>query len=159
MESPDRWLYEYATIRYVPRIDREEFVNIGLLMLCKRRKWMKGRVEINEDRVKALFPDADIKKLQCQCSLFERNDVPGKDLPIEEKYRWLTAVKSAVLQTSPSHPGLVPMPDKENPASIYSDNDAGDMIEIYNKTDEDSVEAEILLEKEFDRLFSELVSV
>lgn len=107
MAAPDDRLYEYAMIRFVPRIDREEFVNIGLVMMNKRRKWMKGLVILDDDRLLALYPDVDLECLRLQSALFEKKDVPSSDLPVEEKYRWLTAVKSACLQVSPSHPGIL----------------------------------------------------
>ena len=133
MMAPDATIYEYAVIRYVPKIDREEFVNIGLLMLSKRNKWMKSMVILDEDRIRALFPGADIDCLKRQSRLFELKDVPGKDLPVEEKYRWLSAVKSACLQVSPSHPGL--LADSDDAALNISDR----------------------LEEEFERLFNSLV--
>lgn len=105
-EAPDANLYEYAVIRYVPRVEREEFVNIGLIMMCKRRRWLKSEVEIDERRVTALCPGADIELLKYQAGLFTCLDVPSPGLPVEETYRWLTAAKSAILQTSASHPGL-----------------------------------------------------
>ena len=108
MAAPDDLLYEYAVIRYVPRVDREEFVNIGLIMMNKRHKWMKALVIIDEERIKAFYPKADLECLKKQSSLFEMKNVPSSELPVEEKYRWLTAVKSACLQVSPSHPGLLP---------------------------------------------------
>lgn len=115
-EAPDLNLYEYAVVRFVPRVDREEFINIGLIMLCKRRKWMKSLVLFDEERLKALFPATDIECLRNQCRLFEISDLPFRDIPIEEKYRWLSAVKSACVQVSPSHPGLLSesvSPDEE----------------------------------------------
>lgn len=110
MSVPDNLLYEYAIIRYVPRVDREEFVNIGLIMMSKRNKWLKSMVLLDEERILALFPNADIECLRIQSSLFEIPDVPSKDIPVEEKYRWLTAVKSACLQVSPSHPAILQSP-------------------------------------------------
>ncbi|MCH5229201.1 MAG: DUF3037 domain-containing protein [Muribaculaceae bacterium] len=136
MEIADRFLYEYAVLRYVPRIEREEFVNIGLIMMNKRCKWLKGKVYLDETKLKAFNPDYDIDALEKQCGLFERTDVPKDDLPIEEKYRWLTAMKSAVLQTSPSHPGLL-----IEEGDSYLDCEA----------------IKALMEKEFSRLFKELV--
>ena len=120
MEAPDNLLYEYAVIRYVPRVDREEFLNIGLIMMNKRNKWMKALVILDEPRIKALYPGADIDCLRTQSSLFEKQNVPAPEIPVEEKYRWLTAVKSACLQVSPSHPGLLPVADKctENVADL-----------------------------------------
>lgn len=132
--NPDDFLYEYAVVRYVPRVDREEFVNIGLIMMCKRRRWLKGYIELNETRLKAFDSRVNFEALRNQASVFMRDDVPSPSLPVEERYRWLAAVKSAVLQVSPSHPGLIPT--------------AGELSR------QEAVE---MLEKEFDRLFDELV--
>lgn len=104
--APDANLYEYAVVRYVPRVEREEFVNIGLIMMCKRRRWLKCEILINESRIHSLCPSADISTLRRQVALFCRADVPAPGLPVEETYRWLTAAKSAILQTSASHPGI-----------------------------------------------------
>lgn len=104
---PDEFLYEYAVVRYVPRVDREEFINIGLLMLCKRRRWLKGEIRLNKERILAFDPLTDLNVLSRQSSVFIRQDVPSPDVPVEEKYRWLSAVKSSILQVSPSHPGFV----------------------------------------------------
>ena len=136
MEAPDKWLYEYAVIRYVPRIDRGEFINIGLLMMNKRLKWLKGKVMIDQNRIIAFHPSVDLESLRHQTSLFERNDVPSPELPTEEKYRWLTAEKSAMLQVSPSHPGFL----SKDFVSVNKDNSAVE-----------------LMEEEFQRLFSTLV--
>lgn len=135
MAAPDDLLYEFAIIRYVPRIDREEFMNIGLIMMNKRKKWLKALVIVDEERLKAFYPKADIECIKNQSRLFERKDVPDPELPVEEKYRWLTAAKSACLQVSPSHPGLVVM---EN----YKDQNVGS-----------------IMDEEFDRLFSSLVMI
>ena len=106
MGIPDERLYEYAVVRYVPRVDREEFINIGLIMMCKRRKWLRGEIKLNADRIMAFDPGCSLAILQTQASLFMRDDVPSADLPVEERYRWLAAVKSAVLQVSSSHAGM-----------------------------------------------------
>ncbi|MBD5237103.1 MAG: DUF3037 domain-containing protein [Bacteroidales bacterium] len=105
-DAPDANLYEYAVIQYVPRVERGEFINIGLIMMCKRRKWIHAHIMIDEKRVLALAPHADMALLRRQSQLFLYRDVPERDLPVEETYRWLTAAKSAILKTSPSHPGI-----------------------------------------------------
>ena len=136
MAIPDNHLYEYAIVRYVPRVDRGEFINIGLIMMCKRLKWLRGEIYLNEERICALDPRTNIEMLSSQASIFKRDNVPSKDIPIEERYRWLTAVKSAVLQVSPSHPGvLVP----EN----ISQSGKDELIKN--------------LDREFDRLFRDLI--
>ena len=133
MIPEDFFLYEYAVIRYVPRVDREEFINIGLVMMCKRQKWLKGEIYINEQKIKAIDPFVNISKIEKQTVYFTRQDVPSSDIPVEEKYRWLTSIKSAVLQTSQSHPGCI--------------NVAGGPDKLPQK----------ILEQEFSRLFHNLV--
>ena len=110
-------LYEYAVIRYVPRVEREEFVNVGLLMMCKRRRWLRVAVHVDEERLRSLFPDVDCALLRRQLASFERiaagNTSVAEDgccspiaaLDAHERFRWLTAVRSASLQTSRPHPG------------------------------------------------------
>lgn len=134
--APDEFLYEYAVVRYVPRVDREEFINIGLIMMCKRRKWLKGEILLEENRIKTFDPPVNLDQLTRQASLFMRSDVPAADIPVEERYRWLAAVKSSVLQVSPSHPGII------KPADTAS---------------EDGLSPRERLEGEFKRLFKALV--
>lgn len=136
MEAPDKWLYEYCLIRYMPRPERGEFLNVGLLMMCKRQKWIKGKILLDAEKIKSFHKTADIESLEKQTSLFERSDVPQRDLPVEEKYRWLSAEKSACIRTSPSHPAL-----------IVTNNETSDSIS----------RNELLLEEEFYRLFDSLV--
>ena len=113
MAIPDEFLYEYAVVRYVPRVDRGECVNIGLIMMCKRRRWLRGEISLDEERIRAFDPRVDMEMLFSQASVFMRDDVPAAGIPVEERYRWLSAVKSAVLQVSPSHPGLIVMAEGE----------------------------------------------
>ncbi len=129
----DGLLYEYAVIRYVPSVEREEFINVGLLMMSKRNRWLRGRVHVDEQRLRAFSVAADVEALRRQLTLFECRDVPFRDIPVEEAYRWLAAVKSAVIQTSASHPGV-----------LCHNAAAGD-------------ERRRLLDAEFDRLFHLLV--
>ncbi len=108
----DNLLYEYAVIRYVPRVEREEFINVGLLMMCKRRRWLRCTIYLDSERLKAFDPRVNIERLRHQLQLFERPGVPFSDSPVEERYRWLVAAKSACLQTSPSHPGIAYLPSE-----------------------------------------------
>lgn len=107
MGVPDERLYEYALVRYMPRPERGEFINIGLLMMCKRKKWIKTEIYLPEEKIRMLAPDVNMDVLKHQAALFLRADVPEAHLPVEEKYRWLSAVKSAAIRVSPSHPGLI----------------------------------------------------
>ncbi len=105
-------LYEYAVIRYVPRIERAEFINVGLAMMCKRRRWLRLALHVDPVRLAAFAGHIDTDTLHRQLSAFERvaagnHDAgPIAEYPVEERFRWLTAEKSACLQSSRPHPGL-----------------------------------------------------
>ena len=105
-------LYEYAVIRYVPHIEREEFINVGLVMLCKRKKWLRVRLYIIQVKLDAFMCGDNRAVLEKQLQLFsaigEGNPAFGKlaTMEPEERFRWLTAVKSSCIQTSRPHPGL-----------------------------------------------------
>lgn len=110
--GPERHLFEYSVVRFLPRVEREEFINIGLVMMCKRRRWIRARISIDESRLKAFCPDADIDALRGQLDAFCRvaDGCSGAigELDPHERFRWLTAVRSACLATSRPHPGLTP---------------------------------------------------
>lgn len=107
----EKHLYEYAVMRYLPRVEREEFINIGLVMMSKRRRWIKARVSIDERRFNGFDNELTLEELQRQCDGFVRiaagdsHSGPIAELLPEERFRWLTAVKSSCLQTSRPHPG------------------------------------------------------
>lgn len=104
-------IYEYAVIRYVPDVEREEFVNIGLLMMCKRDRWMNCYINLRKECLHAMMPDCDLEQLAEHLKQFEALSRGDKcygvlaQMPVEERFRWLTAIKSATLQTSRPHPG------------------------------------------------------
>lgn len=108
----DRHLYEYAVIRVVPRVEREEFVNAGVVLFCKRQKFVIMLFEVNEQKIKALHPNIDIEQLQANLESFKQiahgNKNAGRIALLEpdERFRWLTAVRSSVIQTSRPHPGF-----------------------------------------------------
>lgn len=109
--ADDLNLYEYAVIRYVPRVEREEFINVGLVMMCKRRRWL--RIEVKPDPRKLSVYDCahTIEEIERQLEAFVKVGRGEQDgglmaaLPVEERFRWLTAVKSSCLSTSRPHPG------------------------------------------------------
>lgn len=104
--------YEYAVLRYVPRVEREEFINVGLAMMCKRRRWIKVCILLPEEKLKAMCPETDHESLARQLQAFvdiaegRRGAGPVAQYPVEERFRWISAVKSSVIQTSRPHPGL-----------------------------------------------------
>lgn len=119
-------LYEYAIIRFVPRVEREEFINIGLVMMCKRLKWVRLAYELDERRL-AVFGDlpclSDLEKQLKSMQLIAAGAEEGGEMGCmvaEERFRWLTATRSACLQTSRPHPGLCSDLDKTF-AHIYAD--------------------------------------
>ena len=102
-------LYEFAVLRYVPRVEREEFVNIGLIMMCKRQRWIRVEWHLDPDRLKAFKGAAEIADIERQLQTFSLaaagSNAEMHEWPTEDRFRWLTAEKSACLATSRPHPG------------------------------------------------------
>ncbi len=107
--KPEKHLYEYAVIRFVPRVEREEFINVGLIMMCKRKRWIKVRIDEKMDRANCFSHEIDRETLLSQLKSFSEiaagNSSPIGLLETHERFRWLTAVRSASVQTSRPHPG------------------------------------------------------
>ena len=108
----DKHLYEYAVIRIVPKIEREEFINVGLIMFCKRPKFIKARYHVDEEKLRLFTSDIDKESLCTNLHVFDKICSGAKDggpiasLDIPERFRWLTAIRSASIQTSRPHPGF-----------------------------------------------------
>lgn len=108
----ERHLFEYAVIRVVPRVEREEFLNVGVILYCSRQKFLRVLFKIDEERLRVFSADLDIQELQAYLLSFEKISKGGREggpigqFPIADRFRWLTAVRSTVVQTSPVHPGL-----------------------------------------------------
>ena len=111
-------LFEYAVIRVVPKVEREEFVNAGVVLLCNKQKFLQAHIKLNEARLAALCPDFDRKLLTEHIHSFETICAGGPSsgiigqLPLSERFRWLTAARSTMVQTSPVHPGLCTDPQQ-----------------------------------------------
>lgn len=111
----EKHLYEYAIIRLVPKIEREEFINIGLILFSKHARYINLKYEINERKIKCLFniiEELDIENINSILTAFE-NICKGKnnggkigEFDIPERFRWLTAMRSTIIQTSRPHPGI-----------------------------------------------------
>ena len=104
-------LFEYAVLRVVPRVEREEFLNVGVIVYCRSLGFLQTRFEVPEARLRAFAPDLDQDEITTRLRAFERicggratGGTIGQ-LPIAERFRWLTATRSTVVQTSPVHPG------------------------------------------------------
>jgi len=105
-------LFEYAVIRVVPRVEREEFLNIGVMLYCARLKFLQARYLLDQDRLTAFSKEIDLAELKDHVCAFERICIGDKDagpigkLDMASRFRWLTAARSTVLQTSKVHPGF-----------------------------------------------------
>ncbi len=108
----ERHLYEYAIIRVVPKVEREEFVNAGVILFCKRERFIKVIYKINEQKLRLFSDELDFEQLEKNLSAFQKISEGKKDggpiaqFDIPSRFRWLTAVRSSVIQTSRPHPGL-----------------------------------------------------
>ena len=105
-------LFEYAVIRVVPRVEREEFLNIGVIVYCAKQKFLEARYHLDENRLQSCYGGLDINELKEHLCSFERickADAaagPIGKLDMASRFRWLTATRSTVLQTSKVHPGM-----------------------------------------------------
>lgn len=105
-------LYEYAVIRVVPRVEREEFLNVGLILYCKRVRTIKVKFEVDQARLGAFASDLDLAQIRLNLDSFVKIGAglkiggPIAQFEVAERFRWLTAVRSSVIQTSRPHVGL-----------------------------------------------------
>jgi hypothetical protein len=108
----DKHLFEYAIIRVVPRVEREEFLNVGVIIYCKSQQFLQTMFTLDEPRLLSLYPEIDITEVRQHLLAFEQISAgnpqagPIASLDIASRFRWLTAKRSTVLQTSAVHPGL-----------------------------------------------------
>ncbi len=107
-----RCSYEYAVIRVVPRVDREEFVNAGVILYCLERDYLAAEIALDRDRLRALYPGVDLAQVEehlraipAIAAATEGSGPIGR-LSARERFRWLVAPRSTAVQTSPVHAGL-----------------------------------------------------
>lgn len=107
----ERSVFEYAVIRIVPKVEREEFFNVGVILYCGPQKFLGTRIHVSREKLQA-FGNVDCEELDNYILAFQRISAGGKDagpigqLPLAERFRWLTATRSTIVQTSHVHPGL-----------------------------------------------------
>ena len=108
---PDLHTYDYAVIRVVPRVDRGEFINAGVIVSCARAGYLKAFIELDEARLLALDPAADLDAINAAlatvpliCEGGDRAGPVGR-LSLRERFDWLVAPRSTSIQTSPVHSG------------------------------------------------------
>ncbi|WP_420152626.1 DUF3037 domain-containing protein [Siphonobacter sp.] len=105
-------LFEYAVIRVMPRVEREEFLNVGVILYCPAQGFLQTKFSLIEDRLRAFAGSVDQQELtdrllafQKVCNGRKEGGIIGQ-LPVVSRFRWLTANRSTVVQTSPVHTGL-----------------------------------------------------
>lgn len=109
---PEKYLYEYAVIRVLPVVEREEFINVGIVLFCKNAKYIAVKYQLNEARLAAFSDELDINQVKLNLESFEKiamgaaNCGPIAQLDVPSRFRWLTAVRSSAIQTSRPHPGM-----------------------------------------------------
>ena len=103
--------YDYAVIRVVPRVERQEFVNAGVILWCRDQEFIETRIELDEARLRALDASIDIEAVRRDLQSFAIICAGGPDsgpigrLPKRERFDWLVAPRSTIIQTSPVHTG------------------------------------------------------
>lgn len=109
---PELHLFEYAVIRIVPRVEREEFLNTGVILYCAAQQFLEVRFALDAQRLWSLCSEIDMLSLEGNLRAFERICAGGAHagpigkLTIRERFRWLTATRSSMMQTSKAHPGF-----------------------------------------------------
>jgi hypothetical protein len=113
----DLRLFEYAVIRIVPRPEREEFVNVGVILYCPDKKFLGMRAHLPAAKLKALDSNLSLEDVSMHLQAFEEiccgktPNSPIAGLDNASRFRWLTATRSTILQTSKVHPGLCKDPE------------------------------------------------
>ncbi|WP_439556725.1 DUF3037 domain-containing protein [Dyadobacter sp.] len=114
----DKQLYEYAVLRVVPRVEREEFINVGVVLYCSGRQFLDVIVDSELTRLNAFNADIDLEQIQSYLRAFRQICEGRKEggaigsLPLSSRFRWLTATRSTILQTSKVHAGFCEDPQQ-----------------------------------------------
>jgi hypothetical protein len=104
--------FDYAIVRVVPRVERQEFINAGVVAFCLEKKYLGARIRLDEQRLKALWPDADVALIRDHLAAVERVCAgdpaagPIAALSQRERFHWLVSARSTIIQTSPVHSGM-----------------------------------------------------
>lgn len=114
----DRVIYEYAVIRVVPKVEREEFINVGVIVFSKRKKYLDLKYVIDEQRLTSFAKDIDLQKIKTYLHAWKLVCKGGRgsgeigEQDQAYRFRWLTAYRSSMLQSSRVHPGLCTHPEE-----------------------------------------------
>ncbi len=114
----NNYFYDYVVIRVVPKVEREEFINAGVILFCKEKKFLRSLIELDEDKLKLLNKDIDIDMVKSHLKAIEDISA-GKEnagsiskLSRAERFQWLASPKSTIIQTSAVHSGYCTDPSE-----------------------------------------------
>jgi hypothetical protein len=108
--------FDYAAIRIVPRVEREEFLNAGVILFCPERKFLGVRTRLDQERLRALWPSIDLDEIRRHVEAFVRvaegapDAGPIAQLSQRERFHWLVAPRSTMIQVSAVHSGMCEQP-------------------------------------------------
>lgn len=104
--------FDYCIFRVVPRVERQEFVNVGVLVHCPEKKFLQAKMHVDAARLRALWPELDIELVQRHVDGLLRicngdaDAGPIAKMPQKERFHWLTSPRSTIFQPSPVHTGV-----------------------------------------------------
>ena len=112
-------LFEYAIIRLVPRVEREEFLNVGVILFCARKRYLKALFHVDTARIAAFCKNPDLSDIDLNLNAYvnicngSAEGGPIGRLDAASRFRWLTATRSTILQSSKVHPGFCKDPEQK----------------------------------------------
>ena len=108
----ERCLFDYAVIRVVPRVEREEFINVGVILSCPSQKFLEARIELDANSLQAFAPTLEVETIRNYLNTIPQicagDEAAGEigRLPQRSRFYWLTAQRSTIIQSSPVHTGF-----------------------------------------------------
>jgi hypothetical protein len=115
--APSHSPFEYAVVRIVPDIEREEFLNAGLILFCRPRQYLRARTALDTDALGAVHSESDVDAIDEQLRYVEAvadgklDAAPFRSMSQSERFHWLTTPRSTLVQPGPLHAGLSDDPD------------------------------------------------
>lgn len=109
--------FEYAIVRVVPNIERQEWINVGVIVCCRALDFLQTRIAFDEERARALWPALDVELVRDHLEVIPRICAADASagaiarLDLVERFRWLVAPRNTMVQTSPAHAGLCDQPE------------------------------------------------
>jgi hypothetical protein len=119
VSGEQRWAYEYVVLRCVPRVDREEFVNVGVVLHCRMADFLQAACHVDEERLRALHPSLDVERVreslafvEAVCAGHPSAGAPGAER-LTQRFGFLRAPRSTVVQPGPVHGGVTTDPQRD----------------------------------------------